>query len=668
VPRRDPAAYRAPLPVLSEPAVTFWVAPDGGDGADGSKARPFRSLEEARDTVRSLKKSSGGTLPKGGVRIVVRGGTYPVRSTFVVTERDAGTASAPVVYQAATGEVPRLSGGVCITAWQPVTDATVRRRLNASVRDRVVQADLKGLGVQDWGDATALRRRPELFAGGVPQILARWPNDGFAATGDVLGKETFTVWGSIKGCRDGVFRYVEDRPGRWLEEPDIRLHGYWFWDWYDQHQTVASIDPAAKTMTLRPPYSSYGYRKGQRYYALNLLCELDAPGEWYLDRAAGRIYWLPPEGAGGLNPEAILSVLAAPFIRLDGAEHVLLNGFVLEDGRADGIHVRSGSNCVIAGCTVRRLGGDAIVITGGSHHGIFGCRMETLGCGGARIAGGDRRALTPGNHWIENCTVSHVARLKRTYAPAVHLDGCGNRIAHNLFERIASSAMRIEGNDHVIELNAIRHVVEESDDQGGLDMWGNPLYRGVVIRWNHWRDITGGTHCGAAGVRLDDMISAVTVYGNVFERCGAVRFGAVQIHGGKGNVVEGNVFLDCFAGLSFSRWGAKRWLDSIARFRARAGAPPLATRYPALARLTEGADVNIVSRNVFARTKPVFLRDGGLQQTTCNVIADDSFRLADLRDDAAVRSDPRLRRILFEPIPIDEIGPYEHPWRSPDTK
>lgn len=61
-----------------------------------------------------------------------------------------------------------------------------------------------------------------------------------------------------------------------------------------------------------------------------------------------------------------------------------------------------------------------------------------------------------------------------------------------------SSAMRIEGNDHLIELNLVRDVVKESDDQGGVDMFGNPLYRGVMFRWNRWSDIRGGTHNGAA--------------------------------------------------------------------------------------------------------------------------------------------------------------------------
>ena len=74
------------------------------------------------------------------------------------------------------------------------------------------------------------------------------------------------------------------------------------------------------------------------------------------------------------------------------------------------------------------------------------------------------------------------------------------------------------------------------------------------------------------------MISGVTVHGNVFERCGAVLFGGVQIHGGKENLVDNNLFVDCFAGLSFSRWGDKRWREAIAGFLQDAGAAPYAAR------------------------------------------------------------------------------------------
>lgn len=656
LPARDPKAYREPLPLLPEPGKVFYVAPTGDDTADGSRQKPFRSIEKARDAIRQLKKSSGGGLPRGGVKIVIGAGEYACEHTLHLTSEDSGSAEAPVVYE---GAAAVLRGGVRVTGWKPISHATVREKLSEAVRSRVLEADLRASGVGDWGDATALRRRPELFVDGKAQTLARWPNEGFVKTGEVLGTDTFRLWNTIDGCRDGKFRYIEDRPSRWLDEPDVRLYGYWFWDWFEEYQKVASIDADAKTFTLAPPYSHYGYRKDQRYYALNVFRELDAEGEWYLDRQTQIVYWLPPQGLDVSKADVVLSVFDQPFITLTDVEHVILRGLTLEEGRGDAIHIRGGADCLVANSVIRRFGGDAIVVEGGLHHGIFGCKMHTLGCGGTRVAGGDRTTLTPGRHFVENCIVCDISRLKRTYAPAVHLDGCGNRIAHNRFEDMPSSAMRIEGNDHVIELNHIRNVVRESDDQGGLDMFGNPLYRGVVIRWNRWSDIRGGTQHGAAGVRLDDMISGVVVYGNLFERCGAVHFGGVQIHGGKENLIEGNLFVDCLAGLSFSRWGQSRWLEAVERFLPQAGEPSYASRYPELADLKSHADVNIISRNLFARCESVFLRDGGTGQVALNAVADGTLAVAIASGGQATGDSGLLRSVLFEPIPVDEIGPYQ---------
>jgi len=649
LPSRDPAAYRVQLQKPPEPAARFHVAATGTDAGDGSDDRPFRTLEEARDAVRALKKARGGALPKGGVRILIAGGAYTVERPLALGSEDSGSAGAPVIYQAHADQNPVLCGGVRVLGWRPVTDPRQRARLDPSVRDRVLEADVRDLGVTDLGDATALRHRPELFADGVPQTLARWPNEGFVKTGDVVDK-------------NGKFRYVEDRPSRWLDEPDVCLYGYWYWDWYEEFQKVASIDANERVFTLSVPYSNYGYRKDQRYYAVNVFCEIDVPGEWYLDRGTGRIYWLPPVNVEVGKAETVLSVFDQPFVTMDGVEHVMLVGLTLQEGRGDAIHIRGGAECLVAGCTIRRFGGDAIVVEGGRHHGIFGCTMHTLGCGGARVAGGDRENLTRGEHFVENCSVFDISRIKRTYTPAVHLDGCGNRIAHNLFERIPSSAMRIEGNDHLIELNAIRNVVQESDDQGGIDMFGNPLYRGVVIRWNRWSDIVGGTHCGAAGIRLDDMISGIVLHGNLFERCGAELFGGVQIHGGKENLVDGNVFIDCHAGISFSRWGERRWLESIQRFLKQAAEPPYSTRYPDVANLKANADINFVSRNLFAHCDSVFLRDGGVEKTAINAVTDRSIDPQALSSEKAIRNDPQLRSLVWSPIPIDEMGPYDHPW------
>ena len=169
-----------------------------------------------------------------------------------------------------------------------------------------------------------------------------------------------------------------------------------------------------------------------------------------------------------------------------------------------------------------------------------------------------------------------------------------------------------EGNDHVIELNEVHHVVTETDDQGGLDMFFNPTYRGNVIRWNYWHDIGNDRPCGQAGVRLDDSISGTLVYGNIFQRCSRAQFGGVQIHGGKENIVDNNVFLDCPIAVSFSPWGESRWKSFLAGDRVVSATtrsvnihePPYSTRYPALARLAENPNVNMVWRSVTFRLRP----------------------------------------------------------------
>lgn len=659
---REAGETRTSLPSLPSSGLTLHVAPHGADVNDGSRGHPFASLVRARDAIRQFKQDHGGVLPEGGVQVILAAGEYPVRETFTLVAGDSGTAKAPVVYRAAPGAEVRLHGGARVANWRRLQDGAVKERLAPAVADAVLEADLRPLGTQDWGDPTALRDRPELFVDGVPQTLARWPNEGFVRTGEIRGTNMFKVWNTIPGCRDGRFEFVEDRPLSWLEEPDVRLYGYWFWDWYEEYQKVALIDAERRTFSLAPPFSNYGYRKDQRYYAVNVLRELDQPGEWYLDRASARLYWLPPEGVQPATAETVLSLFAGPFIRLEDVRHVFLLGLTLEAGRGDGIHVSGGEGCLVAGCTVHQMGGDGVVVQGGRRHGIFGCVIETMGCGGTRVAGGHRETLEPGGHFVENCVVRNISRIKRTYTPAVHLDGCGNRIAHNRFENMPSSAMRIEGNDHLIELNQIREVVQESDDQGGVDMFGNPLYRGVVIRWNRWSDIGGGTHNGAAGVRLDDMISGVAVHGNVFERCGAVIFGGVQIHGGKDNLIDNNLFIDCFAGASFTRWGEKRWLEAIEGFRALAAGAVYSSRYPELANLATGADVNDLSRNVFVRCGRIYLRDNGIPRTALSGVLSGPFDLSKVSDWEALRANLAFRAALFEPIPLAEIGPYAHPW------
>ena len=672
LPPRDPAWSRVQLPKRPAPGAELFVAPDGKDADPGSRERPLATLEGARNTIRELKRS--GKLPRGGVTVYLRGGEYPRRETFRLSAEDSGTADSPIVYRAAPGETARLNAGVRLTGFKPVRDPAVLARLPEESRGKVLQADLKSQGIAGFGN---LRRRGfgggdapvlELFFNGNPMTLARWPNEGFVRVGKVID-----AGGSGPG--GAVFEYEGDRPARWTKAPDPWLFGYWRYYWADARLAVASVDPQSRRIRLAEPYTyGGGIAAGMPYHAFNLLEEIDVPGEWYLDRSAGVLYFYPPSDPAAAT--VCISMLSSPLVVMQEVSHVTLQGLVLELGRTSGIVVNGGDHCLIAGCTVRRLGGDGVVIDGGANHGILSCDIHTLGRGGTRVQGGDRRTLTPSGHFVENCHIYDFSRIDRTYTPAIWTDGVGTRIAHNLYHDSPGHGMRLEGNDHLVEFNEVYNVVWESDDQGGMEMFGNPTYRGVVFRHNFYHDIANrfDRPCGEAGIRLDDAICGALIYGNVFFRCSSALFGGVQIHGGKENIVDNNVFVDCKYAISFSGWGKERWAAFLASpplvrqltKEIDISQPPYSTRYPALAHLADNPDANAIWRNVVSGCGQFLTRDRGIQDLVSNHVAKEDVGFVDakrlnfqLKPDAAV-----IDRTGLRPIPFDEIGLYQDEFRA----
>ena len=662
-PANNPADSRTQLPPEPKPAALFYVAPGGSDANPGTKARPFSALARARDAVRALRHL--GRLPRGGVKIIVRGGEYPLVSSVVLTAEDSGTADAPVVYAAAVGETPIFTSAVRLSGFGPVQNPAILARLPAGVRSHVLQADLKRAGVKDFGQLQphgfGHKAVPiaELFWNGKPLTLARWPNTGFVQTGKVTDTD-------IEGATPhGIeFEYPGKQPEHWAEPELAFLYGYWYWDWADENLQVASIDPAVHRLRTATA-SVYGVRSGQRFYAYNVLEELDSPGEWYLDRKTGLLLFYPPGDLA--SADVRFSALDAPLITMTSTSHVTLRGLTLEGGRGAGVTITGGDHCLLAACAVRRCGGDAIVIDGGTNDGVLGCDLYTLGRGGVRMTGGDRKTLTPGGHFVENCDIHDFSRLDRTYTPAVLIEGDGNRIAHCRFHDAPHHAIRLEGNDHLIEFNEIDHVVTEADDQGGFDEWSNPSYRGNILRENYWHDIGSGlTAVGQSGIRLDDAISGTLIYGNVFARCSGGNFGGVQMNGGKDNWIDNNIFVDCNIAISGGFWGGDGWAhflhqsDTVEAVTKTVDvhSPPYSVRYPELAHLEATTGFNHVWRNTAVNCRR-FLAGSS-----------DSFDAADnFLTGSAAAAPPSLTG--FAPIPLSEMGLYRDAnrasWPAPQT-
>ena len=673
LPARDAAASRTTLPTIAEFTAQIFVAPGGDDAHNGTEEAPVATLSRARDRVRELHHAGA----QGPIAVNVLPGRYLVTETLQLTGEDSGKPEAPVIYRATQPGQATFYGGMRITGFERVTDPAVLERLPEEARGKVVRYDLRAQGIDDYGELAVrgFGQAPapptlELFVNGKPMTLARWPNEGF------VGIRKLVEPGSKAEGKPSVFEYIDDRHERWTRAEDPWLFGYFRYLWADATIRVSRIDTAARTVICNEAYQygGPGMHTGQgiQYYAFNLLEEIDQPGEYYLDRPTGILYLYPPADLAEATVE--IGLLSVPMITMHGVSDVRLEGLSFDLARHHGLILTDCSRCVIAGCTVSRMAGNGITITGGQANGLLGCDIHTIGRRASEVIGGDRATLTPGRHFVENCRIYDFGRIDRTYTPAVQLEGVGNRVAHNLMYDCPSSVMRIEGNDHLIEFNEVYNAVQESDDQGAMELFANPTYRGVVFRYNRF------TNCGKAGVgaavhgqaaiRFDDAISGMVVYGNVFIRSANGNFGAVQMNSGRDNIMDNNLFIDCKQGISGGWYPGNSVWRRIASGQPSPGhytTPLYLARYPKIATMMDEPGINHAWRNVFYRSGP--LATGNRRHL--NLIENAEFGDTDpgfvdaatenfhLKPDAAL-----FATVGFRPIPLDEIGLYADPYRA----
>ena len=667
---RSRADFPIVLPPIPTPEVEIWVAPDGDDGAEGTKQRPLATFAAAVKAAAAARQAH----PEAALCVYFGEGVYPMAETVAI-ESLAGTADKPILFRSAPGAAGkvRFSGTAFVDGWEPLADSDFwrqapeefRQRVRPEALGKILTAPYMAYRTETYAP-NVYGQRQEMFVGSRAQTLARWPNDGFAEAGQALGATPITSWAQ-EGTKEGVFEAAADQRVGWDTEPDPFLFGYWFWDWSESFERLGAIEQRDGTQVIHigePHTSSYGYKHHLRYYGFNLLCELDTPGEYYIDRAGERVFWIPPAEEQTESPELV--TFEKPwFLSIKNCAHLVFAGLTFDGGFGGAFSIHDSDSILLADCTTKRFGNTAVEMIGGSDCGCYHTELNTLGFGGFVLKGGDRKTLTDSGYFLSHCKVFNFSRIKRTYAPAILAVGCGMKFEHCEFAGSSSSAARLEGNEMLIEYCHFHDLVRESDDQGGIDVYYNPSYRGNVIRYNLWENIVGGTHCGAAGVRLDDMISGFHIYGNVFVHCGAALFGAIQIHGGKDNLVERNLFLDCRAAVSFSAWGdryTRAWTDPqspdypVMRKKCYEDVDITSAlwreRYPELEKIAEDPNVNTVAHNWIVNCQDPFLRlhDGVIQEGN----------IEEKIEGATVESlceSESLQRAGLEPISLDEIGP-----------
>ncbi|MCC6696896.1 MAG: right-handed parallel beta-helix repeat-containing protein [Candidatus Hydrogenedentes bacterium] len=676
----------------------FYVTRDGSDSNPGTRSKPFLTLERARDAIRAAGTDDARSRP---VTVWLGPGDYYRTNALEFTAEDSG-----VTWRGLQPYQARLLGArnlLLDSVLGPVTDPAIAARLPENARVHVREVDASKafppgnppavLRSRGFGRPTTAAHC-ELFYNGRPMTLARYPNEGqwehIAAFPSTSGQND-DHGGSIGKLESG-FHYAGDRPLRWRDHGNIWVHGYWSWDWANSYERISSIDPQARLIRTASPHGLYGFRKGQRFYYLNVLEELDAPGEWWLDADKAKLYFWPPEVASPADtPELLLSRLTQPFLKLTGASNIVVRDLVLEAACGNAIEIRDGANCRVAGCAIRNLGNNAAVISGGTSHAVLGCDISDTGDGGVTLSGGDRRTLRPANHRVDNSHFQRVGRWSKCYVPAVLMNGVGHRASHNLVHDHPHCASLFNGNDHLIEFNEIHHIALETGDVGAIYTGRDYTYRGNRIRHNFIHH-TGGVGMGSMGVYMDDCVSGTEISGNIFYKVQRAAF----LGGGRDHQVFNNIFVDCNHAVELDGRGLDKapvWRGMVDKtMRGRLAEVPLELyrqRYPEMKSLdglygppngpaiTGSAFVgvppmnNLVATNicvgkwlnVYWHAKPDHLE---LRNNLTNAAPGFVNEISDSSTprDFALRNNSPAWALGFQKIPVESIGLYPDEYRT----
>lgn len=662
------------------------VSLSGNDKNPGTNKQPVKTLEAARDILRKQDISRKAA-------ILIHAGVYERTQTFSLDSRDSGGPDMPIIYQAVPEAEVRFTGGMIVPdeAIVQVSDPSVLDRVTEDIKDNVFRVDLAALGIENPGRLVprgfGLPRQPapmEVFFNKQRLHIARWPNESWAAVASLPenAENLIGSGGKVRGKDTDRFFFDGDRMKRWKDANNLWVYGYWMYDWADAYIKVREIDTATGLVVLDPPQSRFGYKTGQRFRFMNVLEELDAPGEYYIDRDNGMLYFIPPGPMA--DAEVTVSMLDVPLVSLENVTNVEFRGINFECARSSGIEMQGCVDVKIAGCGIHDLGQSGVIVSGGKNNEVMSCDLYNLGEAGITMSGGDRTTLTPGGHQAVNNHIHHFGFWVRTYQQGVRISGVGNRAAHNYIHHAPHTAISYGGNDHVIEYNHIHDVALDTGDVGAIYTGRDWSARGNALQFNYIHDTMSRMSHGTMAIYLDDLTSGTYIYGNVLVKAGR----GVFIGGGRDNHVENNIFIDGEHAVHIDNRG-KGWSGELIKKRQGSwdmfgkleqvpyDQPLYTNKYPELIDFLDKDPLeamnNSVVRNIKIGTGD-FLHLANVDTT--KVILEDNIVDIDpqFTDGDAVKSDfqlasdsPALNR-GFKQIPFKLIGLQKDQYRNDLTE
>lgn len=540
---------------LAAAPLTLYVSPQGNDawsgrlavpaadGKDGPRATVAAALEGAR----AARK---GQPAPGPISILLRDGVYRLTAPIVLSVEDSGASAAePFVIGAYPGEHPVLSGGERVEGWRPVENKP-------------------GL----WAARLAAGNDPQaevrsLFINGRRATRARTPNEG----------EFFRMVGARLQDKPCVFQYkAGDLRPQWASSPGAQVVA--LEKWTDWRFYIRSIVPESNLVVLAGASTPHTREKDARYFVENTADSLDAPGEWYWDRARAELrYWARP-GEDLTRAEAVVPrVNPAPLaclVRLQGdwaarqaVRHITLRGLSFQhtewptgpNGHRDSqaaptvrgaVAVEAAVGIALEDCVFAHLGGYAVDLGKGAQQcRVTGAEMYDLGAGGVRVG----ETVKPAGSF-EEChshviADNHIHDAGQVFFPAVGvfiMHSGTNRVSHNHIHHLYYSAIsagwqwgyqETPCRANIIEFNHLHDLGQGLlSDMGAVYTLG--IQQGTVIRNNLIHDVDSFTY-GGWGLYTDEGSTGIVLENNVVYRCKSAGF---HQHYGRDNIVRNNIF------------------------------------------------------------------------------------------------------------------------------
>ncbi len=527
-----------------------------------------------RTLERAIELAESGS---GADEICMRGGVYYVSDTINISYQ--GEWYSPLRISAYRGEAVIINGGYDIRL-SDMTEADpsfTDRIIDKPAEGKVLQYDLKAAGVTDYGEISRRghliseekEAQAELSLGGSVQKLAGWPNEGYtglirpAAGSDEYGTRSRT--GIANGCS---FAVDYDRPSSWSRQDEVWLAGTLGPNYEFDYYPVSRFDNEENRVYLREGALVEYYT--EPYYRFeNVPEELDAPGEYYIDREAGVLYYYPPEN----TPEdAVLTLtMSTPstesngvnsLFRLENCSNIIFEGLTLRGGRGSAVTGRYNSGISLINCDIDSFGENGIRMDYSDRITVRGCSVHDVGQDGILFSNcGGYADITPNFNMVCNNDIYNFARLERSYKAGINFGyRCvGATAARNHVHDGPHAGMIFYGVNNDIYGNEFNDLVTEFSDMDAVYVNNSnyPWERGNRIHGNYFHDIgrssMNGIHqINVRAIRTDNKGCGLSVYGNLFYRIGDTGSGTRANNGigavtaeGTHNSITNNLFVDC---------------------------------------------------------------------------------------------------------------------------